>query len=621
MATLLSPGVAVSTNDLSQVTTATGDSAACFSGDFVQGPVNVPTLITSVAELKSTFGGPTKSNYNQWYQCYNFLQYSSELYITRAADINGTPTETDLVYNSNAFVGRTTESAKDVSVDSVDDKTLIVTPGADEITANENLRFGDSSEIFKVVSAEKKTQQIKNPAYVPLTQLDVVINKLSLVDGAKIPFSYETDGELSFEVNPTDLVTIDPTNKTISANKAGTGYIIVSAKKEGSREKKLRYDFEISEFKLSASPAAISLNVGAEQEITINATTGAKTTLALKEPTDVILFENNKVTALKEGNANLVLSATLDDVSKEVIIPVEVIAAGETEAPTLGSTISPILIGAETTITFNTTEATDTIVATATGGTATVEGKNVKFSAAAEGEYTISVKAVRNGVESAALEVKIEVVEKPDAPILASTFDNVEINSVTDLDFTLENADDILTANPTYGNATVSGAKVTYTAGDIPGNYSLKTYATRKGFKSAETTTNFVIRPIKPVLASSDTEVVENKSLNLDFTISAGDTLTATATNGTVSVSGSKVTYTAGNQGTGTVTVKATKNSIESDSLEVSITVTADPNLIIDPASISELVGGSTGKIIVDIPDGSTLEASVTNGGGTVNVD
>ena len=90
-------------------------------------------------------------------------------------------------------------------------------------------------------------------------------------------------------------------------------------------------------------------------------------------------------------------------------IPVEIIAAGNTEAPTLASTISPILINTETTISFNTTEATDTIVATATGGTATVGGKNVKFSATAEGEYTILVKAVRKGVESEALEITIAV--------------------------------------------------------------------------------------------------------------------------------------------------------------------------------------------------------------------
>lgn len=99
MANLLSPGVAVTTKDLSQVTTAAGDSAACFCGDFIKGPVNAPTLISSVAELKETFGGPTKANYNQWYQCYNFLQYSGELYVVRAADINGTLTETDFKYS------------------------------------------------------------------------------------------------------------------------------------------------------------------------------------------------------------------------------------------------------------------------------------------------------------------------------------------------------------------------------------------------------------------------------------------------------------------------------------------------------------------------------------------
>jgi hypothetical protein len=46
-----------------------------------------------------------------------------------------------------------------------------------------------------------------------------------------------------------------------------------------------------------------------------------------------------------------------------------------------------------------------------------------------------------------------------------------------------------------------------------------------------------------------------------------------------------------------------------------------DPNLVIATTSDTETVAGSTGKIEVTIPDGATLEATLTSGEGVINVD
>lgn len=80
---LLSPGIEVIERDASLVVPIAGSSFAVFCGNFSQGPCDVPVFITSVQDLINTFGMPTNSNYNDWYQVFSFLQYSNTIYVTR----------------------------------------------------------------------------------------------------------------------------------------------------------------------------------------------------------------------------------------------------------------------------------------------------------------------------------------------------------------------------------------------------------------------------------------------------------------------------------------------------------------------------------------------------------
>ena len=92
MAEMLSPGVFVTEIDASTIVPTVSNSVAVFSGDFVQGPVDSYTLITSVADLLTFYGKPTNANYNDFYQAYNFLQYGNKLLVSRAANVGGTAT-------------------------------------------------------------------------------------------------------------------------------------------------------------------------------------------------------------------------------------------------------------------------------------------------------------------------------------------------------------------------------------------------------------------------------------------------------------------------------------------------------------------------------------------------
>jgi hypothetical protein len=84
MAEFLSPGVTVTEIDASTIAPTVSNSIGVFSGSFSKGAIGQFRLITTIDELISFYGEPTNTNYNDWYQCYNFLQYGNKLYIARA---------------------------------------------------------------------------------------------------------------------------------------------------------------------------------------------------------------------------------------------------------------------------------------------------------------------------------------------------------------------------------------------------------------------------------------------------------------------------------------------------------------------------------------------------------
>jgi hypothetical protein len=72
---LLSPGVEIKEIDASTIVPTVSDSTGVFCGEFDEGPINDRILITNPDDLIEIYGKPTDSNYNQFYQAWNFLQY------------------------------------------------------------------------------------------------------------------------------------------------------------------------------------------------------------------------------------------------------------------------------------------------------------------------------------------------------------------------------------------------------------------------------------------------------------------------------------------------------------------------------------------------------------------
>ena len=142
MVEMTSPGVYVSEVDASEIVPTVSSSTAVFGGDFTKGPVERYTEITSVDDLIEFYGLPTNLNYNDWYQCYNFLQYGNRLLISRACNLNGYPVFTS--YNFVALSSQEGYGTVDWGLagygEGVDDEKVVV-DAAIEISAGDVICF------------------------------------------------------------------------------------------------------------------------------------------------------------------------------------------------------------------------------------------------------------------------------------------------------------------------------------------------------------------------------------------------------------------------------------------------------------------------------------------------
>lgn len=146
MVEMLSPGVYVTEIDASQIAPTVSNSICVFGGDFKMGPVEDYILITSVDELITYYGYPTDTNYNDFYQAYNFLQYGNKLYVARAANVGGTAT---------VISGATLGGA--ITADSTD---TVLTSDTSNITVGEYVSFGGSETsdtYYEVVTVTEDT--------------------------------------------------------------------------------------------------------------------------------------------------------------------------------------------------------------------------------------------------------------------------------------------------------------------------------------------------------------------------------------------------------------------------------------------------------------------------------
>jgi phage tail sheath protein FI len=104
MAFQLSPGVNVSEIDLTTIVPSVATSIGAFAGPFAWGPIGEIITISDEVRLAATFGNPNSDNYEYWFSAANFLAYTSNLKIVRAANITTTRNATANGTNNVALI-------------------------------------------------------------------------------------------------------------------------------------------------------------------------------------------------------------------------------------------------------------------------------------------------------------------------------------------------------------------------------------------------------------------------------------------------------------------------------------------------------------------------------------
>jgi len=110
MAFQLSPGVNVSEVDLTTIVPSVPTSIGAFAGIFQWGPIDEIITISDEVNLVERFSKPNTDNYEYWFSAANFLAYSNNLKVVRAASI---ATTRNAVSNGSAVLIKNDDAYED----------------------------------------------------------------------------------------------------------------------------------------------------------------------------------------------------------------------------------------------------------------------------------------------------------------------------------------------------------------------------------------------------------------------------------------------------------------------------------------------------------------------------
>lgn len=188
------PGVYVTEIDASEIVPSTTNSVAVYAGNFSKGQAGVYSRLTSVDDLIQLYGKPTNDNYNDWYQAYNFLQYASNLLLSRAVNTNGSAERTTGRYLDTTTITGYGHDAYGTSEYGVGDaKDYVIVDKVDNLKVGDVVGFSTN-----VVNAIDKS---KTPRYYVVEVFNITLND---VEYTAIKF----DRALELPVSVTDGTTV-----------------------------------------------------------------------------------------------------------------------------------------------------------------------------------------------------------------------------------------------------------------------------------------------------------------------------------------------------------------------------------------------------------------------------
>jgi phage tail sheath protein FI len=155
--TLISPGVFLNENDLSQITQGPIAAGAALLGPTVIGPVNIPTLVTSYSEYKAIFGaafvsGGVNLEYLTSIAALNYFEQGGDsLLVTRVASGSYTPATASVTTST----GATSFVLETLSVGDIMNNFASGSIGASASGSNGSLPSGSSANVrWEITSAD-----------------------------------------------------------------------------------------------------------------------------------------------------------------------------------------------------------------------------------------------------------------------------------------------------------------------------------------------------------------------------------------------------------------------------------------------------------------------------------
>ena len=353
---------------------------------------------------------------------------------TLSIEEGGEQTITVTISPSNATNKKYTLTSSDSNILTVDENGKVKAIKSGEATITVTTTDGNKTASCKVTVT---------PKVIPAEKINLEKSELSLEEGSEVTIAYTltpenaTDTSVTWSSSDSTVVAVDENGK-LTAVMEGEA-IVTAATADGSKTatcKVMVTPKVILVEKINLGKAELSLEEGSEENITYTITpenaTDTSITWSSSDPNIVVIDENGRLIAVKEGVATI--TATTADGSKTAtckvtvtpkVIPVEKIEF-EKEVVTL-------MEGREVNITYSLTpnNATTSVTWSSSNPSIVVVDENGKLTAVKEGNATITATTANGNITtscSVTVTPKEEVIEFADAEVKALCIANLDTN-------------------------------------------------------------------------------------------------------------------------------------------------------------------------------------------------
>lgn len=162
---MIYPNVTIKSQDESSIPVLTQKYNVFYAGNFDRGVIGEITEIYSLLDFKVTFGKPTKENYKEWFQIYNYFSYgNTRIYLTRVSGKKSQYANSKNLIIDNLSISNTLETINDI--------VIAKTPGywGNELTIinkNSNIQIFLNNELVETIKNGDESDYI---VYNNLTQ-------------------------------------------------------------------------------------------------------------------------------------------------------------------------------------------------------------------------------------------------------------------------------------------------------------------------------------------------------------------------------------------------------------------------------------------------------------------